>query len=260
MRFHYDITGAAPVIREHGLYIASNAGTVAGQALAASLNDATDGAGEVVAATGTTCVNIMGVASETVSDGTSVVATGAMFYQKLIVNPFAVYLAEAGAENGTTGQETSGSSTGEVVTDTFSANNSNAWIYFYGPSGNTADGNIIKVGAITSTTDVTNVTGTAYDDELGATTTDSTFIMIPSALGGGVTEGAVDLNTACTKVNAIPAPTGAAIVSLENYISSKSNPLQPLRVADHCGKKIKDATFYVDLMFSNHQLAGNALD
>ena len=247
MRFHYDVTQASPVIRDVPLYIASNAGVVAGQALAACLDDATEGNGCAVAATATSMVDFYGVTTEAVSDGTSVNATGVQFYSKMIINPCAVYMAEVDATN--QGTNTAASTTGEVITCTFSANNLAAWIYMNGPSTDTAFGNIIKVGAVSTTASVTGVTGTSLDDELKANTTSSTFIMIPSILGGGIASGTHDLNTACTKVDGKPAPTGANILALENYINSVRFPLEPLRNERHAGKNDKTAKFYVDIMF-----------
>jgi hypothetical protein len=247
MRFHYDVTQASPVMRDMPLYIAGSAGTVAGQALAACLDDDTEGNGCAVAATATSMVDFLGVTTEAVSDGTSVIATGVSFYQKLILNPCAVYLAEADDTN--EGTNTVANSTGEVVTITFSANNLGGWLFCTGPSTDTAYGNLFKAGALSTTASLTNATGAAYDDELGANTTSSTYILLPSILGGGVAGGSHDLNTACTKLDAKPAPTGANILALENYINSKRFPFEPLRIEKHGGKKDPSAKFYVDVMF-----------
>ena len=248
MRFHYDLTQASPVIREMPLYVAGSAGVVAGQALAIVEDDDAEGNGCVWPMVATTAADFIGVTTEAVDDGTSVQATGVSFYTKIIMNPLGVYMAEVDETNAFT--NTVANATGEVITHAaFSANNIGAWTFCNGPAGNSADGNIFKVGAVTGTTALTNATGTAYDDELKASTTASTYLLLPSALGGGIAGGSHDLSTACTKMSCAEAPTGADILVLEHYINSKRFPLEPLRIENHGGKNDTSAKFYSDCFF-----------
>jgi len=259
MRFSYDLNGASPLMKDLPLYIAGNAGIVAGQALSTCLDDDTEGNGCAVASTATTMVDFLGVSTAPVSDGTSVNATGVMFYANLILNPGAVYRAEFD-DSTNDAVTTVASASGELVTITFAANQLAGWTFCTGPSGNTAEGNLSKAGALSTTASLTNVTGADYDDELGASTTSSLYILIPSMLGGGVSGGSLDLNTACTKADGAPAPTGAAILQLENYINSNRFSNEPLRVARHGGKKEVGAKFYTDIVFTDSVLLGNAVD
>ena len=252
MRFHYDLTQASPVIRDTYIYNASDTGITAGAACAGVATNATEGNGGAILATATSCIDMLGVTCEAPSC-LSVTATGAEKYAKMIVNPFAVYLTEVD----TTNHGTNTSASTETVTCTFSANNLGGWIYEDGPSTDTAYGCIMKIGAVTSTTAVTNVTGAAYDDELKANTTSTTFILIPAKYVGGVSGGSIDLDSTLTKVDGKPAPTGAAVMSVENYINSSRFPLEPLTTDKHCGKLDKTAKFYQDIFFCDNLFNGS---
>lgn len=251
MRFHYDLTQASPVIRDTKIYNASDTGIVSGAAVCAVGTNATEGNGGAILATATTCIDMIGVAVESPSC-LSVAATGVEKWGKVIVNPFAVYLTEVDTTNG--GTNTVAST--ETITCTFSANNIGGWTYVYGPSTETGKGNIMKIGSVSSTASVTNVSGAAYDDELKAMTTSATFILIPEEYVGGVSGGSIDLDSTLTKVDGKPAPTGAAVISLQNYINSSRFPLEPLTTANHAGKNDTGAKFYQDIFFCDNIFNG----
>ena len=253
MRFYRDLVNAEPVLRDVRVYDASDTGLIAGQAVKTAAANATEGNGGVIDASATACVDILGVLAEAPS-ALSVLATGTEKFGKVIINPFATYLAEVDATN--KGTETAGSTTGETVTCTFSANNAGGWIYVNGPDGNSGQGNILAIGTATSTTDVRNVTGAAYDDELGATTTASTFVMLPPTFQGGVSGGSIDLDSTFSKIDGKPAPTGADVIALDWFVNSKRFPMERLVIARHAGKKDATAKFYGELFFADHFLKG----
>ena len=256
MRFSRDLYGSDPILRDLRCYNSSDTGIAAGAVVAGSAVDASEGTDGVINATVTTCIDIAGVTNEAPS-ALSVQATGTEKFCKTIVNPFATYLAEYDTTNG--GTNTSTSASGEVVTCTISANATGDWFYCYGPTTDTALGNLIKAGSVSTTASATNVTGAAYDDELGASTTSSTYIHIVRPLCAGVTLGSVDLLTGAAKIDAKMNPTGAAIMVVENYINSRRFAFEPLTTANHCGKKDSTAKFYGELLFVDNLWNTNTL-
>ena len=252
MRFHGDLTQASPVIRD---ILGSDSGVIAGQAVTHEAGAATgEAAGGFIDAS-TAAVDFLGVTMEAVS-GTADLSAGTETYAKVIVNPCAYYLAQWDTTNG--GTNTVANSTGEVITDTgIDAYQEGGWAYVYGPTTDTGYGNLIKIGAQTSTTALTNVTGAAYDDELKANTTSSTYIIIRKCFQGDPTLGGIDLDSTFAKLDGSIDSTGDMIV-LENYISHKRFPMEPLRVAKHGGKNVPGAVFYSDLYFMDAFLRGSS--
>ena len=109
MRFYRDLVNAEPVLRDVRVYDASDTGLIAGQAVKTAAANATEGNGGVIDASATACIDILGVLAEAPS-ALSVLATGTEKFGKVIINPFATYLAEVDATN--KGTETAGSTTG----------------------------------------------------------------------------------------------------------------------------------------------------
>ena len=254
MRFHYDLTQATPIMREYPVYDVSDSGLVAGQAVSGSAINATEGKGCMIDAAAADPIAVIGVLASTSAHCLSVLATGVEYYGKAIVNPHAIYLAEWEQSGGT---NTAANATGETITCTIAANAEANWFYVYGSDGNTAQGNLFKAGNDSNTATAINVTGTAFDDELGALTTASTFINIVTHLIGGITTGSVDMNSDMTKLSGAADATGGDMLILENYINSKRFPFEPLKVANHCGKKDASAKFYGDLFFVKSIFSGN---
>lgn len=253
MRFFKDLVLAEPVIRDVRVYDSSDTGLVSGQVVKAAAANATEGNGGVIDASETACIDIVGVLQEAPS-ALSVAAAGTEKFGKVLINPFATFLAEVDETNA--GTNTVAST--ETFTVTFSANNIGGWIYVNGPSGNAAEGNILAIGAVSTTASVTNVTGAAYDDELVAMTTSSTGILLPPTWQTGVSGGGIDLTSALTKIDGKPAPTGAAVVALDWYINSKRFPMERMTIDRHAGKKDSTATFYGEIFFADHFIGGAA--
>lgn len=246
MRFHYDLAQASPVIRD---LLAYDSGIVAGQMVGLSAVNASHGKGGVIDAT-TTLVDIVGVTMEAVTTTGSHVA-GTDYYCKTIINPLAVWLAEWAGTNNT---NTTADTTGETLsTATIDGTQDGGWCYVNGPSTDTGYGNLFKIGAQTSTTTLTNVTGAAYDDELDANTTASTFILIRSLFATDPTGGAIAIDSAFTKLDGQDVTAGAGIL-LEHYISHDRFAMEPLRTSRHGGKSVPGASFYSDLYPTDHAL------
>ena len=256
MRFNYDLAQAYPVLRDLLVYDATASGLIAGQAVSSTAINASEGCGGVIDPTTNTLVDIVGVFAETPPTTVSVMAAGTDYYAKVIINPNAVFLAQWSEATSTT--NTVADSTGETVSATaIDANQEAGWVYVNGPTTDTGYGNLFKIGAQTSTTTLTNVTGAAYDDELKANTTSSTYIIIRRPLVNAPTLGGQDLDSTFAKLDGSKDSSGAAIV-LENYINHTRFPMEPLRVARHGGKNVTGATFYGDVWFCDHTLRGAA--
>jgi len=104
MRWHYDITGAEPIIRDHAVYDA--AALASGELLQLGTTDPDSGSDKSLAlvtaynaTAANTAINAVGIltentyASGNAPDGDPASTTGPS-YGKVIINPFAVYLAE----------------------------------------------------------------------------------------------------------------------------------------------------------------------
>ena len=252
MRFSYDLAQASPVIKDMLVYDAG--AMTAGEAVSAGAVAATNGVGGVISADVDTLIDMVGVLVEAPANSVSVVTTGVNYYAKGIINPLAVYRAEYDTTNA--GTNTAADSTGHDITDTgIDAYQSGGWTYVNGPTTDTGYGNLMRVGAATSTTALLGVTGADYDDELKATTTSSTYILIRRLFQGGVTLGCIDLYTGAAKIDGSIDSTGDAI-ALENYINHKRFGMEPLRTSKHSGKNVQGATFYSDIYFTDHLLRG----
>ena len=254
MRFFRDLVQAEPVIRDIRIYDASAAGIIAGQVVKAAAAAATEGNGGAIDVSATACIDIIGVTTEAPVSALSVAAAGTEKFCKVVINPFATYLAEVSETNA--GINTSAST--ETVTCTHSANNIGGWEYVNGPAGNAAEGNILAIGAVSGTATVVNVTGGDYDDELVAMTTASTVILLPPCWQTGVTEGGIDLDSTFAKIDGKPAPTGAAVVALDWFINSNRFPMERMTIERHAGKKDATAKFYGEIFFADHFLNGVA--
>jgi hypothetical protein len=252
MRFFRDLVLAEPVIRDIRVYDASATGLIAGQAVKAAAAADTEGCGGVIDAAADACIDIVGVLAESPSS-LSVAAAGTEKFGKVIINPFATYLAEVDETNA----DTNGSASAETFTTTFSANNIGGWVFCNADSAGAGDGNILAIGAVSTTASVTNVTGTAYDDELGTMSTSATGILLPPCWQTGVTGGGIDLDSTFAKIDGDCAPTGAAVVALDWFINSKRFPMERMTIDRHAGKKDASAKFYGEIFFADHFLNGS---
>ena len=252
MKWHYDVNGAEPIIRDIRMY---DAGTIyRGQAVCAGPVATAANQGGAISADADVLSNIIGVCQEDVV-AASVTATGVDVYGKVIINPGAIYLAKYSQAAADDVPLTAADATGKTLTVTQVADHEGCWAYITNVGGTTGGyGNLIKVGATTGTTVLTAATD--YDDDLLGNAIGDTAIVLIAPYSADVAGGSVDLATNCIDVagyNA-DAAAGAAIV-LENYITSASRPMEPLR-SDHSGKNYASEApqFYADIHFSEHLL------
>ena len=253
MRFFRDLVLSEAVIRDIRVYDASATGLIAGQAVKAAAAADTEGNGGVIDASATACIDIVGVLQEAPS-ALSVVAAGTEKFGKVCVNPFATYLAEVSETNA----GTNGAASAETFTVTFSANNIGGWVFCNYDVAGGGDGNILAIGNVSTTVSCINVTGTAYDDELGTMSTAATGILLPPCWQTGVTLGGIDLDSTFAKIDGKPAPTGAAVVCIDWFINSRRFPMERMTIDRHAGKKDATAKFYGEIYFADHFIGGAA--
>jgi hypothetical protein len=265
LKWHYDMCGAEPIIRDIRVY---NSGALSrGTAMASGAVATAENTGAAIIADADVLSNIIGVLQEdlTAAQALSVVATGVDKYAKLIINPFAVWLAEYSQHADDDTVNTSASTTGKVITGTMVTDHERGWAYITDAGSSTAGfGNLFQIGAANSTTDITAATD--YDDNMLGSSTADTFIVLIPPFSADVAGGSVNLSAATGYASRAIEPynasaaAGAAIV-LENYIESPQRSLTPLVCSEHSGKnyKAEDPTFYGDLMFSEHVLGANGV-
>ena len=260
MKFHYDVNGAEPILRDVRIYAA--AAMRAGQAVCSGAVGTPENCGCAIVADPVKVQNIMGVLNEdvTAANALGVVATGVDKYAKIIINPGAVYLAEysqLAADDTVTSTTTAKTLTGTMVTD-----HERGWAYVTNV-GSTAGGygNLFQAGAATSTTAL--VAATSYDDDMIATNSSDTFIVMPAPYSADVAGYGIDLCPDGDGYESINisgyAGTGAgAVMVLDNYIASKTRPLEPLVCAKHSGYNYSSEApkFYADIFFPEHLLYG----
>lgn len=260
LQWHYDVTGAEPIIRDTRVY---NVGALLkGTAMASGPVATAENTGCAIVADSDVLSNIIGVLNEdlTAAQALSVVATGVDKYAKIIINPFAVWLAQYSTHADDDSANTSASSSGKVLTATMVTDHERGWAYVTS-TGSTAGGfgNLFQIGAATSTTSITAATD--YDNNLLAVTTSDTFIVMHAPYGSDVAGQGIDLSEATGQVSMqlagynATAGAGSGLV-IENYITSKNRPMEPLVASRHSGYNYaaENPTFYGDLMFTEHLL------
>jgi hypothetical protein len=259
MRWHYDVTGAEPILRDIPVYAAAaltRDTAMCSGAVATEVNN-----GRAIVAAPTVLSNIIGVLQEdvTAAKALAVLATGYENYAKHIINPFAVWFAKYSQLTADLGTTNAADTTGKTVTaaDTGAANQTGYWVYISSLGGTLLTGgygNLFCVGAATGTTVMTAVTD--YDDHLNGNIVGDRFIAMYPRYGATAVGGSVNLATNCIDVagTVATAATGSAIV-LENYIAQVNGPMEPLVIKQHSGNVYKNSQFYADLMFSEHLCA-----
>jgi hypothetical protein len=252
MRYTYSMDGSEPIVRDYPVY-----GTVVkGQVLAVegAITTAVNRFALQAAAVATVD-NVVGVAQESVTATTTAAATGVTVYGKVIINPYAIYSAEYSQLAADDTVNTSADTTGKVTTATFTTDREGDWIYVTAV-GSTTDGvgNLSQIGASTSTTSVTAVTG--YDDYLNGTSTSDTFICITNPFTALAAAGSINLAADIASLSGVAAAGTGAVLVLQNYITSPTVPLEPLKVARHSGRVFPEARFFADVWFSDHIMGG----
>lgn len=256
MKWAYDVTGAEPIIRDLRVY---DSGTARLKGTLMAQNCITTAAAQVGVASlvgVTTLDNVIGVLMEdlTAAQLLSVVATGVDFYGKICINPFAIWRA---LYNPTTVVTTAASTGGKVLTQTMVTDHERSWAYVTDGGSSTAGfGNLFQIGDSGTTATITAVT--SYDDYMRDTAINDTFFVMPAPYTADVAGGSFNLNANGRDAlgYGTTAHSGAATV-LENYITSKNRPMEPLVSAKHSGFNYRDEDpdFYVDLHFPQHLLA-----
>lgn len=257
MKWHYDVTGAEPILRDLRVY---NVGTLsAGTAMMYGPVATVENGGVAIITDIAQCENIIGVLQEdlTAAQALSVVATGVDKYAKLIINPFAIWLAKYSQLAADDVPTTAADSTGKTLTVTQVANHERSWAYVTNVASSVGGyGNLFQVGAQTGTTVLTAATD--YDNNLSGVLSGDTVIVLPAPYSADVAGGGINLATGACNLSGYTASAGAgAIVILENYIESKSRPMEPLVCARHSGYNYKNEApqFYGDVFFPEHMLA-----
>lgn len=265
MKWHYDLCGAEPIIRDIPVYSAAiicKGTPMSSGVTATELNN-----GRAIVATGTALARIIGVTNEevTAADALAVNATGHEHYAKLIINPYAVYLAQYDVSDTYDITNTVASATGVELTsaDNGEVNQTGFWLYVTNNVGTyTAGGfgNLFCAGAVTAATGYTATTG--YTSGLKATTTSDHFIAMYARYGATIANGTVNLvvnNTTGLTTDIAgqyaTSATGHAVV-LENYIVSKARPMEPLVNSRHSGYNYagEDPDFYADVFLADSVL------
>jgi len=256
-KWHYDVTGAEPIIRDTRVYSASTA--IAKESVMAMQPIATaEQNGAAMLATPAQLDNIVGVTNEalTAAEALSVVAEGVDKYCKLIINPFAVWLCKYSQAAADDVPITTADSTGKSCTITQVTDHERCWTYITNVGGTTGGyGNLFQIGAST-TTSVT--AATSYDDNLKSNIIGDTVIVLIAPYSADVAGGSVDMATNCIDVAGYNADAAAgAGTILENYITSASRPMEPLVCARHSGYNYASEApqFYADVMYPEHLLA-----
>ena len=261
MKYHYDVTGAEPIVRDMRVYN-GGAEMKIGMAVCSGAVATAENTGSVIIADADVLSNIVGVLNETVAAGSlSVVATGVDYYAKVIINPFAVWLAKYSQAAADDVPATAADADGKTLTITQVTDHERGWAYITNVGGTTGGyGNLFQIGASTDTTVVT--AATSYDDNLSGNIIGDTCIVLIPPYSADVAGGSVDLATNSIDVagyNA-DAAAGSALI-LDNYITSQYRPLEPLASAKHSGYNYASEApqFYGDLMFSEHLLANGGV-
>ncbi len=264
MHFHYDLTQAEPILRDIPVYstgIITKGTPMESDAIATVAN------GRAIPATGTALERIIGVTNEEISaaNATAVAATGFETFAKIIVNPYAIYLTRYDQGASYDVPITTAASDGKSVTsaDQGVANMVGYWVYITNVGSSVGGyGNLFCSGAVTSTTAMTAVTD--YDNDLAANIVGDTFISMHPRYGAGVADGNIDLvlsttanGTTTISGQVAGAGSGAAVV-LENYITSKSRPMEPLVISRHSGYNYKGEApqFWADVYLAETVLGG----
>lgn len=258
-QWHYDVTGAEPILRDIPVYAA--AALAKGQVMcsgpvATEVND-----GRAIAADDDVLSNIIGVLNEdvTAANALAVLATGVENFAKIIINPFAVWLTKYDTSATYAITETAGSATGLVLTAADLGDNNQAGFWGYVRSG-TGAGNLICGASPTAATSMnacSTLQGTLKSVAIG-----DTFCQLYPRYTATVVGGNVDLaSTAAAgsllKPQNATSGAGAALV-LENYVQTDNRPMEMLKISRHNGINLaseNNVQFYGDVFFAEHLLS-----
>jgi len=270
MKWHYDVNGAEPILRDHVIYHTTD--ILAGVPMQKEVITTELNQFALLPAAAATVDNIVGVTAEaydysehktgpgrTGANGITAVATGVSNYLKIIINPSAVYLAEYSQLAADDETLTVADTTGKTVeVAAFTTDRHGDWVYITPTGGTTGGaGNLFQIGADAGGTTVATAC-TSYDDNLKGNIVGDTAIWVYNAYNALAASGSLNLATNLADVSGTgDAGTGALLV-IQSYIS-QDGVLEPLRVERHSGTNYPHATtrLYSDVMFIDHIMGTN---
>ena len=245
-KFHYDITGAEPIVRDCPVYDAAT--LVKGEFVikdatnaadnhrlitgAASLVDAVGIMNETLALTDSADYgDFVTTAKTTTADAISSVAAGGATtaysggnrYGKVIINPFAVYLTEYSQAAADDVALTQAWSTTTLTIGSLEDNWDGGWVLGANQSATSNfEGQLRHVTAAAAGSCTLNAAPT-----VAGTTDDMIIKILP------VNKILLDLNAGATAIASNAAVDTFTAVIVENYITSPNKPLEPLRSGAH---------------------------
>ena len=263
-KFHYDLTGAEPIIRDVPIYDATDIANGEFLMRATSsevrpnfISGYINGSAEMV--------NGLGICNETITttstadfgDHVSTVATTSTKaissiantvtignrYGKAIINPFAVYLTEV--DQGTNSYITAVAATTTTYTDTVEDEFSGGWMYVCKApttsiAANRGQLRYISADAGSAYTLLTAITTTAAEKVIKIVPNGHNLIALD----------ATGTMTSCLTTQVAPDEVGFR--NIESYVGGPNKPLEPLRQPVHDGIKDDSLRFYNDLIIKDH--------
>lgn len=236
MEFSYDLTQAEAVYKkfptDDGISL------VNGGALQLTV---TAGSNELAIAAAT-WTNIVGVFYGAAATASGDIANGTSDFSKVLINPFAVYMAEYLNNTSTAITATAYSSKAFTITSDGQAGD---WLL--GNDAVDADKDQLLYIGSTSTTATMTALSTPTKTPIGT----GTYCHIHTILKGrsGTTYGEVDLTSDGTKLLTDATYTGVGILVIDNQITSPKKALQPLRRAQHDNTVVNDVKVFGEILF-----------
>lgn len=269
-KYHYDLTGAEPIIRDCPVFDAAT--LVQGEFVSKSITTAiipelitgyVGGAGEMSKGAGIMNETITTVSTADYGDHVSTAATTTTKaissiantpqvgnrYGKVIINPFAVYLTER--DQSSSAYITCVACTASTTyTDTLEDEFDGGFFYICPlPTTSVAAnrGQLRYISASNSTTSVTLLTA------MTTTTAEKMIKILPWGHDLiGLDAGA----TMTSDLTAHTAPTEIYLQNLESYVGGPNKPLEPLRQQVHDGITDTTLKFYNDILLKDHLFNG----
>lgn len=234
MRWHYDLTGAEPIIRDLPVYDGTSLANGELMMLGTTANNSADGGISLItAANGTVATqatNAVGILTESTYEvgGTAPtrtnVNTSGVYLGKVIINPMAVYLCEV---SNAAAQDVAveSSSTTTTIKETVTANSCDGyWILFVNCATAAIEGSLRQILTTDSTTGVTIAALDATP-----TTSDNYIIGHPVHALGQLLISGDGTSMTSTGTLLVAASEGSLLLRvLQSYVSSPSVSLTPL--------------------------------
>jgi hypothetical protein len=270
LKYHYDLSGAEPIIRDVPVYHATSITNGEGLMLDATGTadnryiPVSNGSGAFVDALGVCLENLsttsLADAGDTITTAATATTaaissvacavTSGQRYAKAIINPFAVYLMEydQGTDSYATCPAVSASAT---WTQTVEQYFEGGWIYICKtPTTSVAAnrGYLRWIGVSTSNTSYTLVGGVI-------TTTAAEKCIKIYPVGHritGLNASAASTETKLSMLTTMAANGTLGLQIIENYVGGTNRPLEPLKPARHSTLQDTTLKFYADVAMINH--------